>query len=188
MEVEDKVQIRRADLERYVASEAMEPTETVPEPEKKALLQSKVPALLLRMARSTLPRPLAVCRRPKKTSINSSRIFTERQLAQFSGWQLWSHLLWRSLLNGSCSFLPFLFLFWFLMIIFFWPRIAKDVKKILSELENCFLGLAECQHTLESKGKTEDFDAMLQKAKEAARQPSLGFPIHIFQHLFQMEN
>ena len=134
--------------------------------------------LLLRMARSTLPRPLAVCRRPKSTSINSSRIFTKRRLAQFSGWQLWSHLLWRSLLNGSCSFLPFLFLFWFLMIIFFWPRFAKDVKKILSELENCFLGLAECQHTLEAKGKTEDFDAMLQKAKEAARQPSLGFPIH----------
>ena len=45
MEVEDKVQIRKADLERYVATEAMEPTETVPEPEKKALLQSKVPAI-----------------------------------------------------------------------------------------------------------------------------------------------
>lgn len=45
MEVEDKVQIRKADLERYVATEAMEPTEKVPEPEKKALLQSKVPAI-----------------------------------------------------------------------------------------------------------------------------------------------
>ena len=45
MEVEDKVKISKADLERYVATEAMEPTETVPEPEKKALLQSKVPAI-----------------------------------------------------------------------------------------------------------------------------------------------
>ena len=65
-------------------------------------------------------------------------------------------------------------------MIFFGARFAKDVKKILSELENCFLGLAECQHTLESKGKTDDFDADLQKAKEAARQPSLGYQIVFF--------
>ena len=45
VETEDKVKISKADLERYVSSEAMEPADTVPQPEKKALLESKVPAI-----------------------------------------------------------------------------------------------------------------------------------------------
>jgi len=165
-----------------VATEAVEPTEKVPEPERKSLLRSKVPAI--EDGQVEPPEPIGSLQETKE----NLEKFIENLHKKASGAIQWLAAVEppavKSLLNGSWSFLTFLFLFWFLMIIFFWPRFAKDVKSILAQLEACFLGLAECQHTLETKGKTDDFDAMVQKAKEAARQPSLGCPIHIFQHLF----
>lgn len=53
------------------------------------------------------------------------------------------------------------------------PRFVEDVRKILAALETSFLGLAECQHILETEGCVPDFQTKLAKAKEVARNPWL---------------